>query len=106
MTAAVGTLLALACVVLAFVFLGRRAFIRENVSKVDGSFARQFVWVEDDGSVRELTPDELAYLNTEFHPADGARPYIKSRYSARSVDDRLSGFLPRTKVPRRIEIRA
>jgi hypothetical protein len=37
-----------------------------------------YVHVEEDGSARELEPDELEYLATAFDGADGARPYIKS----------------------------
>ncbi|WP_284350401.1 hypothetical protein [Roseisolibacter agri] len=65
----------------------------------------QFVWVEDDGSARELTPDEQEYLGTEFPPGDGARPYIKWRYGARTPDGRLSGFLERRKLPARVVVR-
>jgi predicted metal-dependent hydrolase len=105
MAAAATLLLVLACIVIVLVGAGRRAYVRDRAAKANGSFARQFVWVKDDGSVRELTTDELAYLNTEFHPADGARPYIRARYSARSPDDRLSGFLPRSKLPRKVIVR-
>jgi predicted metal-dependent hydrolase len=72
--------------------------------KKTGTFADHFVWVNDDGSVRELTPDERDYLNTEFHPNDGARPYIKDRYRDRTPDGRLGGFLLRKRVPRGIPI--
>jgi hypothetical protein len=39
-----------------------------------------FVYVHDDGSARELTTHEAEYLATAFDPADGGRPYIKTRY--------------------------
>src|SRR5579862_5035481 len=42
------------------------------------------VYVNEDGSVRELTEAEKTYVNTEFSPFDGARPYVKSRYSDRT----------------------
>jgi type II secretory pathway pseudopilin PulG len=96
---AVGTLLVYVLVA------GRRARLRERAAKADGSFARQFVWVENDGSIRELTPEEVSYLNTEFHPADGARPYIKPRYSSRPPDGRMCGFLLRRKIPRNATVR-
>ena len=41
----------------ALVLVARRAHARERASKADGSFALGFVWVEDDGSVRDLTAD-------------------------------------------------
>src|SRR4029077_13777352 len=56
------------------------------------------VYVNEDGSVRELTEAEKNYVDTEFSPLDGARPYVKSRYLDRSAW-RLQGFLPRTQVP-------
>ena len=65
-----------------------------------------FVWVEDDGSARELTPDETEYLGTEFLPGDGARPYIKWRYDTRTPDGRLSGFLERRRLPPHVAVRA
>ena len=105
MTIAAISVLIVACLVTAAVFACRRATIRERAAREDGSFGRRFVWVEDDGSVRELTADECAYLNTEFHPGDGARPYIKRWYVSRTPDDRLSGFLLRSEVPRGAAIR-
>lgn len=45
-----------------------------------------YVYIEDDGSVRELAADEIEYLDTEFLPNDGARPYVKGRYSDRTPD--------------------
>jgi hypothetical protein len=78
---------------LAALALGRRR---------DSKFA--FVYVNDDGTVRELTPDEIDYLNTEFVGSDGGRPYIKSRYKDRTPDGKLRGYLRRTDVPRRIKI--
>ncbi len=59
-----------------------------------------YVYVEDDGSIRDLAPDEIEYLDTDFLPNDGGRPYIKRRYSERTPNGRLGGYLPRRKVPR------
>lgn len=64
-----------------------------------------YVYVEDDGSARELTPDEREYLATEFMPGDSGRPYIKGYYRQRTPDGHLSGFLARTDLPRRIVVR-
>jgi len=55
-------------------------------------YASAFIAIEDDGTARELTPDEIQYLNTECHPADGARPYIKSRYGSLTPDGRIEAF--------------
>lgn len=60
----------------------------------------EFVYVEDDGSIRELTPDELGYLARTFLPNDGGRPYIKARYEQKTPDGGLAGYLARRKVPR------
>ena len=64
-----------------------------------------YVFVEDDGSARELTPDEQDYLATEFIPGDGGRPYIKGYYRQRTPDGHLRGFLARSDLPRRIVVR-
>jgi hypothetical protein len=59
-----------------------------------------YIYVQEDGSARELTADETEYLNTEFHPADGGRPYIKSNYAEVTPDGKISGFLRRNMLPR------
>lgn len=58
-----------------------------------------FVYVNQDGSVRELAPDEREYLSESFHPGDGGRPYIKGSHGALDGWGSLSGFLPRKMVP-------
>jgi hypothetical protein len=69
-----------------------------------GTYANHFIYVNEDGTARELTADEKAYLNTKFHPGDGARPYIKERYGERTPDGKISGFLLRRRLPRRIQV--
>ncbi|MCK0108905.1 hypothetical protein MWU58_06350 [Flavobacteriaceae bacterium S0825] len=64
----------------------------------------EYVYVENDGTVRELDNEEIEYLRTEFEPTDGARPYIKSSYNQLTPDNKISGFLQRNKVPKNIEI--
>ncbi|WP_025665376.1 hypothetical protein [Aquimarina megaterium] len=64
----------------------------------------EFVYVENNGTVRELDTEEIEYLQTEFQPGDGARPYIKSSYSQRTPDNKISGFILRNEVPENIEI--
>jgi hypothetical protein len=66
----------------------------------------EFIYVKDDGSARELDSDEREYLNTKFDPADGGRPYIKFRYESLTPDGRISGYLRRRQLPRRIQIDA
>ena len=57
--------------------------------------AQDYVFVEEDGSSRELTPDEAEYLATAFHPADGGRPYVKNSYKSRTPGGSIAGFLRR-----------
>lgn len=57
-----------------------------------------YVYINDDGSYRELSKDEKAYLQERFHPADGGRPYVKNRYWQLTPDGKLSGFLSRKKL--------
>ena len=64
----------------------------------------EFVYVENDGTVRELDNDEIDYLKMEFVSTDGARPYIKSTYEQLTPDNKRLGFLHRSKVPNGIEI--
>jgi hypothetical protein len=64
----------------------------------------EFVYVNQDGSVRELSPDEREYLSRPFHGADGGRPYIKKSYESLDGWRSISGFLPRERVPRDIVV--
>lgn len=57
------------------------------------------VWINVDGSARELTHAEKKYVDTEFSPFDGARPYIKSRYEQRNEWGDLKGYLQRKELP-------
>ena len=61
-----------------------------------------YVYVQNDGSYRELTLDEREYVRTEFLPGDGARPYIKGRYRSRTPTGSLAGFLLRRKLPKEV----
>ncbi len=63
-----------------------------------------YVYVNQDGSVRELSQGEQAYLSKEFDPCDGARPYIKSNYRSLDGWGSLSGYLERRRVPSIVEI--
>jgi hypothetical protein len=57
------------------------------------------VYINDDGSARELSETEKKYVDTEFSPLDSARPHIKTRYEQRNGWGNLSGFLQRKDVP-------
>jgi hypothetical protein len=88
--------------VLALALWGRISSARERELKRSGSFALQFVLVADDGTAHELSGEQKAYLNTEFIPADGGRPYIKSRYSQVTPVGKIGGYLKRTRLPKGI----
>ena len=64
----------------------------------------EFVYVEDDGTVRELHQQEIDYLNAPFNYNDGARPILKKRYDEKNTDGKISGFILRQRVPRDIKI--
>ncbi len=64
----------------------------------------QFVYVNQDGSLREVSPGEQAYLSEEFSGGDSGRPYIKSVYESTDGWGSQSGFIERRCVPVRIRI--
>jgi hypothetical protein len=63
------------------------------------------VYIEEDGSWRELSEDEVEYLRTPFAPTDGAQPYIKGSYGQRNPTGSLKGYLARWKLPKGIKSR-
>lgn len=63
-----------------------------------------FVYVNQDGSVRELSPGERDYLSTKFSGGDSGRPYIKTSYESHDGWGSQSGFIARRRVPTRMEI--
>jgi hypothetical protein len=68
------------------------------------SSADDFVYVNQDGSVRELSRDEREYLSQDFHPGDSGRPYLKSSYESHDGWGSVSGFVLRKRVPRKIAV--
>jgi hypothetical protein len=89
---------------LALVFWPRIQNAKAGREKVSGTYARRFIYVNDDGTARELAPDEIEYLNMTFDLFDGARPYIKRRYRQLTPDGKISGYLPRRKLPRKTRV--
>ncbi|MFV5684852.1 hypothetical protein ACM55I_05350 [Flavobacterium sp. GB2R13] len=65
----------------------------------------EFVYIENDGTVRELNEEEQGYLLEKFQPNDGARPFVKTRYKQLTSDGKISGFILRVRVPKKIEIK-
>ena len=59
-----------------------------------------YVYVEDNGTFREIDNEDKKYLETKFHPADGDRPYVKSGFYSKTPDGKLGGFLKRSKLPK------
>lgn len=91
---------------LTLVLWGRLSYARERELKRTGAFASQFVLIADDGTAHELSDGQKAYLNTEFHPADGARPYYKSKYSQLTPVGNMGGYLKRNRVPQSVPIQS
>jgi hypothetical protein len=79
---------------------------KKTAARADRSFASEYVYVEGDGSARELELFEIDYLNTKFNEADGARPYIKNSYVALTPDGRISGFLPRKDLAAGVRVKS
>jgi len=65
-----------------------------------------YIYVESDGTARELHAGEREYLETPYHPADGARPYVKRDYETRDGWGDLAGFYLRAKLPTGIVLRS
>jgi len=59
-----------------------------------------FVYVEDSGAYRELSIEDKQYLEEKFDPIDGNRPYVKNRYSSKTPNGKMRGFLKRNKLPK------
>src|ERR1700759_1747850 len=97
-------LLAVAVLLLAGILSMRWLQRTEDREIEAGTFANRFVYIDEDGSARALTPDERRYLNTRFYPTDGARPYIKSNYHQITRDGKISGFLRKKKLPRDVSL--
>ncbi len=80
--------------------------VRKPRSRSRGSIGSsvEFVYVNQDGSVREPSPAEQAYLSDEFSGGDSGRPYVKERYESRDGWGSLSGFIERRNVPADIAV--
>lgn len=63
-----------------------------------------YVYVNHDGSVRELRPGERTFLETPFLPGDGGRPAIKHSYSSQNGWGSIRGFCKRSNIPSTVEI--
>jgi len=59
----------------------------------------RYVYVNADGTARELHASERYYLETEFKGGDGDMPYIKASYEERDGWGEISGYLERSQLP-------
>lgn len=73
---------------------------------MDSKSKFEFVYVNQDGTARELSPEERAYLCEFFDPFDGGRPYIKASYNCVDGYGSPSGFIELKNVPSNITIQA
>jgi hypothetical protein len=65
-----------------------------------------YVWIDDDGSAREVTEAERRRLLAEYPPKDSRRPYVKLRYESKDSHGRRRGFLRRRQLPAGVPIAA
>ena len=63
-----------------------------------------FVFVEDDGTVRELHAGERKHLEAPFHPADGSRPHVKNSFEQKNTVGSMKGYCLRSKIPSHLVI--
>jgi hypothetical protein len=64
-----------------------------------GQIPYPYVYVNENGSVRELHESERKYLEEPFDPTDGARPYVKLTFQSRTPTGSVRGFCSRTAIP-------
>ncbi|MGD0628823.1 MAG: hypothetical protein ABR987_05695 [Terracidiphilus sp.] len=76
------------------------------VATVDevGAEPYAYIYVNSDGSARELHTDEKLYLETPFQPGDGGRPYVKGSYAQKNGWGEIIGFMRRSKLPQGAQI--
>jgi len=66
---------------------------------MSGAFPYPYVYVNSDGTARELHRSEQRYLRTEFKGGDGAAPHVKSSYDERNGWGELAGYMQRELLP-------
>lgn len=77
---------------------------KSGTSESSGTTGFPYVYVNQDGSVRELSQNEQKYLSTEFQGADGGRPYVKPQYETKDGWGSQSGYLQRHLLPKHLAI--
>jgi hypothetical protein len=58
-----------------------------------------YVYIDDEGTARELQPEEEEKFSSLFFLGDEADFYIKPHYEALNPGGRLSGYLKRHQLP-------
>ncbi len=58
-----------------------------------------YVYINADGTARELHATERAWLETEYALGDGAAPNVKESYDTRNGWGELNGYLAREALP-------
>lgn len=66
--------------------------------------AFDYVYIDDNGNARELNAVEDEYVTTALFPDEDADQFIKPRYESATADGRLSGYLKRRQLPRKIRV--
>ena len=59
----------------------------------------EWVYINDDGSAREITEVERQRLTADYPAGDSRRPYVKLRYQSRDDQGRRRGFLRHRQLP-------
>ena len=63
-----------------------------------------YIYVDDNGDARELSPAEREYASTALFPNEDADQFIKPRYESLTREGRLRGYLKRRQLPRQITV--
>ena len=63
-----------------------------------------YVYVNADGTVRELHTEEREYLETPFEGGDGGRPYVKANFDSKDGWGEIKGFCRRSSIPAHLPI--
>jgi len=58
-----------------------------------------YIYINADGTARELHPNERAWLETEYALGDGAAPRVKDSYDDRNGWGEIKGYLQRADLP-------
>jgi hypothetical protein len=77
---------------------GRRLYAAVTKQEAQ-SLPYLYVFVNDNGSIRELHEAERRHLETPYDPTDGARPYVKKSFQDRNALGNPKGYCLRSKIP-------